>query len=149
MPVEKNAWKRKKHPRLYIVLYSYHIKLWHDDTFKESEPYVAFQSQHPYDNAVCMRWFNTVLTCTAFPGLHKHHTTQSCTNPLHLTLMRPLLTCCEWITPIICEYIRLHGTLSDSVVFTCNTTVAHREKLCWFSPAAQAHSPDLTKNGSF
>lgn len=85
-------------------------------------------------------WFNTVLTHVAWQ-LSRGYINTAAPTPPHLILTRPLLAHCEWIAPKICEYIRLHGTLS--------VAVAHGEKLCWFSPAAQAHSPDLEKGESF
>lgn len=88
--------KKKESPRgTYIV------------TFCRNWSHLAFQTQQSYDNAVCRRRFNTVLTCsrTVFPGLCKHDTSQSNTNPL--CLIRALLAHCDWITPIIWEHICL------------------------------------------
>lgn len=72
-------------------------------TFWRNWSHLAFQSQQPFDN-VCMSWFNTVLTCsrTVFPGLCKHNTSQSRTEPL--CLMRALLAHSDWISPIISEH---------------------------------------------
>lgn len=76
-------------------------------TFYRNWSRLAFQSQQSHDNAVCRRRFNTLLTCgrTVFPGLCKHDTSQSNTNPL--CLIRALLAHCDWITPIIWEHICL------------------------------------------
>lgn len=54
------------------------IQLWHDDTLEEFQPYVAFQSQHPYDNAVSVsmiQYCANTCSMTAIPRLHKHRST--------------------------------------------------------------------------
>lgn len=128
MIAEEKCLKKTQMNFFIVTMHNYGMMT----LLEEFEPYVAFQSQQPYDNAVGMKWFNTVLTCsrTVFPRLYKHHASQSSTNPLRLMLMSPLLAHCDLITPIICEYIRLHGALTVSVVLNCNSTVAHREKPC-------------------
>lgn len=104
----------------------------------ESEPYVAFQSQLPYDNAVSVRRLHSVLTCSSvvvFLGLRKQRASQGSGSRLSLPLMRPSLSHRGGITPIIYKHIRFHAVRCDGLA---TRAAARRENLCCFSPAAKA-----------